>query len=103
MSLSYVGELPLGVVCSTSLTAVAQASASLSLALAPLLVDLEAAKTYWDGGWEKVRGVVISDRRVIDHDGWGPIGSAMNPKALLGNAITASSTAITVLGGGDAV
>jgi hypothetical protein len=65
--------------------------------------DPEAAATYFDGGWENARGVIIRDRRVIDHDGWGPIASPLNPKAFLGNAISSSSTAITVLGGGDAV
>lgn len=65
--------------------------------------DIKAAESYFDGGWESVRGVLIDDRRVIDHDGWGPIGSPLNPKAFLGNAISSSSTAITVLGGGDAV
>lgn len=65
--------------------------------------DEDAAKTLFAGGWVLVNGIAIKDRRIIDHDGWGPIGSAMNPKALLGNAVTASSTAITVLGGGDAI
>lgn len=64
--------------------------------------DEAAAKTYFDGGWEKVRGIIIRDRRIIDHDGNGPIGSPMNPKAFLGNAISSSSTAITVQGGGSA-
>jgi hypothetical protein len=64
--------------------------------------DVKAAETYFDGGWEKVRGVIIDDRRVIDHDGYGPIGSPLNPKAFLGNAVSSSSTAITILGGGDA-
>lgn len=65
--------------------------------------DEAAAKTLFDGGWVRVRGVLIHDRRVVDHDGWGPIGSPLNPRAFLGNAITSSSTAITVLGGGDAI
>lgn len=65
--------------------------------------DEKAAMTYFDGGWEKVRGVIVRDRRIIDHDGNGPIGSPMNPKAFLGNAISSSSTAITVLGGGSAL
>jgi len=65
--------------------------------------DEKAARTYWDGGFERVRGVCIHDRRVVDHDGWGPIGSPLNPRAFLGNAISSSSTAITVLGGGDAI
>lgn len=65
--------------------------------------DVSAAETLFDGGWEKVRGVIIGDRRIIDHDGYGPIGSPLNPKALLGNAVSSSSTAITILGGGDAI
>ena len=65
--------------------------------------DEKAARSYFDGGWEMVNGIIVADRRVIDHDGWGPIGGPMNPKALLGNAISSSSTAITVLGGGDAI
>jgi hypothetical protein len=64
--------------------------------------DVEAAMSYWDGGFERVRGVIVQDRRVIDTDGYGPIGSALNPKLLLGNAVSSSSTAITLLGGGDA-
>lgn len=66
--------------------------------------DEKAASTYFDGGFEKVRGVIIHDRRVINHDGWGPVGSTLNPLAFLGNAISSSSssTPITVLGGGNA-
>ena len=65
--------------------------------------DEKAARTLWAGGFSRIRGVIVHDRRVIDHDGWGPIGSPLNPKAFLGNAISSSSssTPITVLGGGN--
>jgi hypothetical protein len=43
MGLDYVGELPLGVMCSASLSAVAGISASLSLVLPQIAIDLEAA------------------------------------------------------------
>jgi hypothetical protein len=43
VSLDYVGELPLGVLCSTSLTAVAGISASFAAVLPQIAIDLEAA------------------------------------------------------------
>ena len=54
------------------------------------------------GGFVDVGGNVIKKFNPIDHDGSGPIGSPWNPKALLGVAITAGTTAIEIKGGGNA-
>lgn len=54
------------------------------------------------GGYTDVRGNVIHEYRPIDHDGYGPIGSAINPKAQLGEAISAGTTTFDIKGGGDA-
>lgn len=43
MSLNYVGEIPLGVMCAPSLTAVASISASFAAVLPQIAIDLEAA------------------------------------------------------------
>jgi len=56
----------------------------------------------FNGGWANVRGNFFTEYNPIDHDGHGPIGSPMNPKALLGEAITAGTTAFTLKGGGSA-
>lgn len=47
-------------------------------------------------------GVTVVQRDVIDHDGEGAIGSPMNPRARLGVAITAGTTAFDITGGGNA-
>lgn len=62
----------------------------------------EDAKTIFDGGYTNVKGNVIKEYQPIDHDGIGPIGSPINPKALLGVAITAGTASFTLQGGGDA-
>jgi hypothetical protein len=56
----------------------------------------------FEGGYVDVDGSFIKAYNPIDHDGRGPVGSAWNPKAFLGVAITAGTTAIDVTGGGDA-
>lgn len=54
------------------------------------------------GGFADVDGNLIKEFTPIDHDGNGPIGSPLNPKALLGVAVTAGTTAIDIKGGGNA-
>lgn len=56
----------------------------------------------FEGGYVDVDGNFIRAYNPIDHDGRGPVGSAWNPKAFLGEAITAGTTAIDIKGGGDA-
>lgn len=53
------------------------------------------------GGYVDVNGHVIREFNPLDHDGYGAIGSAMNPKALLGNAITNPTASFSVYGGGS--
>ena len=55
----------------------------------------------FEGGYVDIDGNMIKAYNPIDHDGRGPVGSAWNAKAFLGTAITAGTTAIDVLGGGD--
>ena len=57
------------------------------------------------GGYSDVRGNIIMDYNAIDHDGNGAIGSALNPKALLGAnlTLTVNSSNVctdTITGGG---
>jgi len=54
------------------------------------------------GGYHNLRGQIIKEYNPIDHDGWGPIGSPMNPRAELGEAITAATTTFDMEGGGTA-
>lgn len=60
-----------------------------------------AAETLFTGDYVDVDGHIIRQYNPIDHDGVGPIGSAINPKALNGNAIAAGTTAIVLTGGGN--
>jgi hypothetical protein len=62
----------------------------------------EDAKTIFDGGYTNIKGHVIKEYTPIDHDGVGAIGSPLNPKAVLGGAITAGTATFDILGGGDA-
>jgi hypothetical protein len=51
-----------------------------------------------------VDGVAVVERRVVDHDGDGPIGSPQEPRALLGEAVIAAVNGNEVLeikGGGN--
>jgi len=60
------------------------------------------AKIIFAGGYTKIDGNVIKERYVIDHDGVGAIGSPLNPKAVLGGAVTAGTATFDILGGGSA-
>ncbi len=52
------------------------------------------------GGYTRWNGNTILHHKVIDADTPGPIGSPMLPKALLGDAVAAGTTAIDITGGG---
>ncbi len=54
------------------------------------------------GNVSLIDGHAVVDRRIIDSDAEGAIGSPLNPKARLGGAITAGTTAFDILGGGNA-
>jgi len=60
------------------------------------------AKTIFAGGYTRIKGAMIKERKVIDHDGIGAIGSPLNPKARLGAAIMAGTASFDILGGGSA-
>jgi hypothetical protein len=62
----------------------------------------EDARTIFDGGYTNIKGHVIKEYSPIDHDGVGAIGSPLNPKAVLGVAITAGTATFDIKGGGDA-
>ena len=54
------------------------------------------------GGFANINGHVIRSYDPIDHDGWGPVGSPLNPKAYLGADLsTAPSASFTLKGGGS--
>jgi hypothetical protein len=53
-------------------------------------------------GFKDIKGQIIKEYNPIDHDGLGPIGSPLNPKAELGVAITAGTGAFDIKGGGSA-
>lgn len=54
------------------------------------------------GAFSRIDGHAIREWNPKDHDGRGAVGSALNPKAFLGTAITAASAAQDITGGGDA-
>lgn len=56
----------------------------------------------FSGGYAELDGHSLREYNPIDHDGYGPVGSAFNPKAFLGGAIAAGTTTFDVLGGGSA-
>lgn len=60
------------------------------------------ANPLWSGGYMEVDGHRIVEENPIDHDGFGPVGSAFNAKAFLGAAIVAGTTVFDMLGGGSA-
>ena len=65
--------------------------------------DSRGAGNYiFKGGYHNIRGQIIKEYNPIDHDGWGPIGSPINPKGELGTAVTAATTTFDVFGGGTA-
>ena len=53
------------------------------------------------GDYPMIDGVKIVDRRIIDMDYEGAIGSVLNPKALLGMNITVGTTTFAIKGGGS--
>ncbi len=59
-----------------------------------------AENLIFKGGYHNLRGHVIKEYTAIDHDGAGPIGSPINPKAELGVAITAGTATFKIKGGG---
>lgn len=73
-----------------------------------LLLRDAAPREKWDenplfaGGYAEIDGHSIREYNPIDHDGYGPVGSAFNAKAFLGGAITAGTGSFDILGGGSA-
>ena len=59
--------------------------------------------TIFKGGYVDIDGNVIREFNPQDHDGFGSIGSPMNPKALLGNAIANPTASFGLYGGGSTV
>lgn len=53
------------------------------------------------GAYNRIDGHVIRELNPLDHDGRGAIGSAQNPKAILGVAIAAGTAAVDITGGGS--
>jgi hypothetical protein len=56
--------------------------------------------TLFRGGYTRWNGNTILHHKVVDADTPGPIGSPLLAKALLGDAIAAGTTAVSVTGGG---
>lgn len=54
------------------------------------------------GAYSRIDGHAVREWNPQDHDGRGAIGSSCNPKAVLGTAITASTSTPDITGGGDA-
>lgn len=54
------------------------------------------------GAWNRIDGHAIREWNPPDHDGRGAIGSACNPKAILGVTIADGTGAVDITGGGDA-
>jgi hypothetical protein len=52
------------------------------------------------GAYQRIDGHVIREWNPLDHDGRGAIGSALNPKAILGKDIAAGTAAVDITGGG---
>lgn len=55
----------------------------------------------FEGGLEHIKGHVIKKHVPIDRDEAGPVGSILQPKALLGTAISPGTGALTITGGGN--
>lgn len=64
-------------------------------------VNQNAAGSLFEGGYVDVRGTRITEYTPIDHDGEGAIGSPLNAKAWLGNAVVAGTAAFDITGGGN--
>jgi hypothetical protein len=56
--------------------------------------------TIFSGGFVDWDGMGIYGQNIVDPDAEGPIGDPLEPRALLGTALTAGTTARTVTGGG---
>ncbi len=56
----------------------------------------------YNGSYAEVDGHSIREYNPIDHDGYGPVGSAYNAKAFTGAAITAGTSTFALKGGGSA-
>ena len=54
------------------------------------------------GGWADIRGNIICEVPSLDHDGRGPIGSPLAPKALIGEAVTLTASGGVLKFGGSA-
>jgi len=62
------------------------------------------ANYIFGGGYSDVRGNIIKKYNPIDHDGYGAVGSPLNPKAFNGTDTTDGfTTGGVILGGGSAV
>lgn len=61
-----------------------------------------ALNKLFKGGYPTIDGQTIAEYNAIDHDGIGAVGSFIAPKAYLGTAVTAGTTAIDIQGGGNA-
>jgi len=67
--------------------------------------DAQGSKYLFSGGYTPVRGHVIKEYEAIEHDGYGAIGSPLDPKARLGQALTIATNSYTavqyIYGGGS--
>lgn len=62
----------------------------------------EGKNPLFSGDIVDVDGHFIKEYNPIYHDGYGPVGSPLNPQARLGVAIAAGTTAVAITGGGSA-
>lgn len=67
--------------------------------------DPAGSQYIFSGGYTPVRGHIIKEYEVPTHDGYGAIGSPLNPQAYLGTAISGatnikSGTPLYIVGGG---
>ncbi len=69
-------------------------------AAAQYALERGTSNVLFSGGFVPWRGQSIYHWNVVDEDAKGPIGSHFNPKARLGVAITAGTTAVVLKGGG---
>ena len=65
----------------------------------------EGAKYLFSGGYTPVRGHIIKEYEAVEHDGYGAIGSPLNPMARLGADLTIASASYNsaqyIYGGGS--
>ena len=72
-----------------------------------LILQQAAPREKWDenplfsGGYAELDGHSIREYNPVDGDGYAVVGSAFNPKAYLGQAITAGTSTFTIYGGGS--